>query len=97
MEKIIKIDLRNTATGEEKSFNSLEDFKKEFKEEYDLALQNYIATYKKDEKCFLGTLEFNFNICRTTLFEITNIQYQQIKKNGKPKSVANRRRIILFF
>lgn len=89
MEKIIKIDLRNTATGEEKSFNSLEDFKKEFKEDYDLTLQNYITTYQKDEKSFLESLSFNFNACGTTLFKITDIKCQTIQKNGKPKTVAN--------
>lgn len=90
MEKIKKIILRNTETGEILSYNSFDEFTKKFKETYSHALQAYISFTKKDENSFLSALEFNFNCFASTAFSMIKIEYQKEQDlNKKKRSVGN--------
>lgn len=87
MEKIKQIILRDTKTGDNLIYSSLENFKEDFKENYDLALKDYCNFCKKDEESFLKALDFNFNAYSTTYFRIVSIRYQANTK--KTKTVGN--------
>ena len=87
MQMIKQIILRNNKTGESLAYNSLDDFKNHFKENYNLAVEEYYKYYKKDEKSFLNALDFNFNAFSISNFKIIKIAYKT--ENRKTKSAGN--------